>query len=120
MSHQRQFIQQYIANDYGILPQILWQKHPSFAVFRHQNKQSKWFALVADVSKNKLGLIGDEVVPILNVKCRPETILLLRQDKQILPAYHMNKEHWFTILLDNGFTNDELRYYLDWSFDLTK
>ena len=45
---------------------------------------------------------------------------MLRQDPNFLPAYHMNKEHWLTIVLDNGVATDELLKLLDWSFDLTK
>lgn len=117
---QRQFIQEYIADTYHISPQYLWQKHPTFAVYRHHHKKQKWFALVADVANHKLGLTDTGISTILNVKCLPDVILLLHQEGKILPAYHMNKEHWFSIILDNQFTQTDLTYYIDWSFDLTK
>lgn len=117
---QRQLIQDYIAENYAIFPQYLWQKHPSFAVYRHQDKKSKWFALVADVANHKLGLPDNHISTIVNVKCRPEMIITLHHEGRILPAYHMNKEHWFTMILDDKFSHDELFFYIDWSFDLTK
>ncbi|MFW2176851.1 MULTISPECIES: MmcQ/YjbR family DNA-binding protein [unclassified Moraxella] len=116
---QRQFLEAYIANQYGVAPQYLWQKSPSFAVFRHQNRQQKWFALAGEIQADKLGLSEPTLVEFVNLKCQPHIIDLLKQEGKILPAYHMNKEHWFTLILDNRFDNDELAKYVDWSFDLT-
>ena len=51
----------------------------------------KWFALMMEVK--------DEIY--LNVKTNPEYSELLRNTcNYIIPAYHMDKEHWNTIILD--------------------
>lgn len=119
MSH-RQKILTYIANQYGISPEFLWEKFPSYAVFRHTNKKAKWFALMANVSNHKLGLTEEGCSDILNLKGDPEMINLLRQDKNILPAYHMNKKHWFSIRLDHDFNIEDIIPLLDWSYRLTE
>ena len=49
----------YIADVYGVTPDYPWESNPTFAVYRHKNNQ-KWFALVMDIPKEKLGLRGDE------------------------------------------------------------
>ena len=41
-------------------------------------------------------------------------------DPGILPAYHMNKKHWITILLESGFAEKELRALLMESYRLTQ
>lgn len=117
---QRQQILDYTANQYGILPAFLWENFPTYAVLRHSNKKAKWFALIANVPKSKLGLSGNGMVDILNLKGNPEMITLLRQDPDILSAYHMNKTHWFTIVLDSHFKTVDILPLLDWSYRLTE
>jgi predicted DNA-binding protein (MmcQ/YjbR family) len=36
-----------------------------------------------------------------------------------LPAYHMNKEHWLTVLLDNTVPEKEIYELIDDSYELT-
>lgn len=118
--NQRQQLFNYIATQYCITPEYLWEKFPNYAVFHHSNKKAKWFALIANVPKTKLGLTGEGNAEILNLKGDPEMISLLRQDPNVLPAYHMNKTHWFTIVLDSGFSTEEIVPLLDCSYRLTK
>ena len=58
--NREQFIQ-YISEEYGVEGEYLWAKYPRYCVFRHPNN-NKWFALVMDVPKNKLGLQGTEIL----------------------------------------------------------
>jgi predicted DNA-binding protein (MmcQ/YjbR family) len=37
----------------------------------------------------------------------------------IFPAYHMNKAHWISALLDGSVEKEKLEWLLDLSFDLT-
>lgn len=53
-----------------------------------------------EVGRDKLGLPGDGEVDILNVKSDPMLIGSYRTQKGFFPAYHMNKENWISILLD--------------------
>lgn len=43
----------------------------------------------------------------------------LRKEEGILPAYHMNKEHWITVLLDGTVEKEEICNLIDISFELT-
>ena len=45
---------------------------------------------------------------------------MLRGEPGILPAYHMSKVHWITVLLDGTADDDRLRFLIRHSFDLTK
>lgn len=55
----------------------------------------------------------------INLKCDPERAIQLRESNPgIVPGYHMNKQHWNTVLMD-GSVSDKLAYELiDHSYDL--
>lgn len=92
--------------------------YPSYAVLRHQDNR-KWYGIVMDVPANKLGLSGTEVLDILDIKCEPLMIDLLRQSPGFLPGYHMNKSNWVSILLDGTVADDTICDLLDVSFHNT-
>ncbi|PJG82865.1 MmcQ/YjbR family DNA-binding protein [Caviibacterium pharyngocola] len=115
----RQHIFDYVLNQYGIEPSYPFPKFPDVVALRHQNKKNKAFAFILQVSAEKLGLNGDETVEIINLKCKTEVISSLRNDPDILPGYHMNKEHWFSLRLDSNFPEDQVYKMIDWSYDLT-
>ena len=62
-------------------------------VLRHKHN-NKWYALVAEISEHKLGISGDRIIDVLNVKCDLLLIGLLRLKPGFFPAYHMNKDKW--------------------------
>jgi predicted DNA-binding protein (MmcQ/YjbR family) len=96
-----------------------FKKFPDYEVFRHK-KSGKWFGLLMTVEKNKLGINAAGTVEILNVKAEPEIISILTKGNGYLPAYHMNKSHWVTVLLDGTVTGEQIKKLLQDSYDLTK
>ncbi len=110
----------YIKKKYKAEPEYLWHQYPDYAVFRHADN-NKWFALVAPVERNKLaGLEGEEVVDIINVKVDDIFFRdMLIKEEGIVPAYHMNKQHWVTILLDGTVPEQRIHDLLQMSFDAT-
>jgi predicted DNA-binding protein (MmcQ/YjbR family) len=76
--------------------------------------------LVFKVVGKMFALITWQVAPLrLNLKCDPELALILRgQYEAVLPGYHMNKEHWNTVVLDGTIPDAELRGMIDHSYDL--
>ncbi|MBO6146400.1 MAG: MmcQ/YjbR family DNA-binding protein, partial [Lachnospiraceae bacterium] len=80
-----------IKKKYKVKPEYPWKKYPDYAVLRHADN-NKWFALVAEVESAKLGLSGDEYVPIVNLKVDDMMFRdMLIQEDGIMPAYHMMK-----------------------------
>ena len=73
------------------------------------------------VKRSRLGLdlSDDSPVDVLNVKCPSELTGSLRMQDGILPAYHMNKRHWISILLDGTVPLEEVCGLLDMSFEQT-
>lgn len=111
---------EYIRTNYGSVPDYPWIKYPDYAVFRHRGN-AKWFAIIMSVSADKIGAgNAEKVVDIVNVKAAPEMVGSLRLKDGIYPAYHMNKEHWVTIMLDTEFSSEELKSLIDDSYRLTR
>ena len=103
---------------YKAQPEYLWASHPEYAVLRHKENQ-KWFAVFMNVSRARLGLTGGGNAEILNVKCDPDMIPSLLSAKGILPAYHMNKRHWISILLDGTTGTGQVLQLLSISYERT-
>ena len=99
-------------------PEYLWSNLPDYAVLRHHTGD-KWFGLVMNVSGTKIGLKTNDKIDVLNVKVRPEHVGSLRQNEGIYPAYHMNKEHWISVLLDGPLSTQEIHELLTESHALT-
>lgn len=93
-------------------------KYPNYEVFRHSNNQ-KWFALIMDVPKDKLGLQGSDLLDVVNFKCDTLLIGSLRCEPGFFPAYHMNKESWITVALDGSVPDDKIKMLLNASYDAT-
>jgi predicted DNA-binding protein (MmcQ/YjbR family) len=87
-------------------------------VFRHRGNR-KWFAVAMRVPYRKLGVDRDGVTDIVDVKCGPMLTGSYRVQPGILPGYHMNKEHWLTILLDGTAEDSLVKELFEISFDLT-
>lgn len=109
----------YTKETYGIEPDYPWKKSPNSAVLRHTGSR-KWFGLIMEVPCAHLDLDKAGAADILNVKCDPILIGSLRNEEGILPAYHMNKEYWISILLNSSFPKENVCSLLDFSYKLTK
>ncbi len=101
---------------YSTEAEYLWARTPNFGVLRHPN--GKWYAVVMDIPKSKLGLPGDELVDVMNVQVDPVMSGSLRATTGIFPGYHMNKEKWITVLLDGTIDMEQIAILLDISYDI--
>lgn len=56
----------------------------------------------------------------LNVKCRPDwSGVLCAAFESVVPAYHMNKRHWVSVILDGRMDDREVVRLIEESYDLT-
>lgn len=108
---------QYIQKKYNAVPEFLWAKSNN-AVFRHK-PSNKWFGALLTVSPDKLGIHGDKNVEILNLKSDPDLISILIDNKNFFPAFHMNKEHWITVLMDGSVSDKNLFKLIGASYTVT-
>ena len=87
-------------------------------VFRHAGNR-KWFAVSMRVPYARLGLPREGIADIVDVKCPPLLMDAYRKQPGILPGYHMNKDHWITVLLDGTAEDALVKELLEISFDQT-
>ena len=110
----------YCNNKYGENNVNPFKKHPDILAF--VNEKNKWYALLSDVEYNKLNKNTDITtkVKILNVKYPTDRILEIIDNKNIFPAYHMNKKHWISIVLDKNIKFKAIKELIDISYSLVK
>lgn len=111
-------LETFILANYKAEADCPWRSHPGHKVFRHRDNR-KWFALIMDIPKNRVGLLGEDILDAVNLKCDPRLMGSLLLEPGFFPAYHMNKEHWITVALDKSTSEKTLKMLLDMSFCMT-
>ncbi len=119
MKTVKQQILSYAQTAYKTVPDAPFRTAPTYLVLRHADTR-KWYALFMDVPRERLGLSGSEPIDILNIKCDPMLSGSLRMGRGILPAYHMHRDSWITILLDGTVPAKDIFPLLDMSYALTR
>lgn len=97
----------YVREVYGDELEFLWQKFPQNAVWRRKDT-GKWYGALLTVSKRKLGINFSENVEIIDLRADPETLESLIDNEKYFAGYHMNKKHWYTIILDGSVSTEEI------------
>ena len=111
-------LKQYVLDRFGAEAEYLWRDLPDAFVFRHESNR-KWFALVMDIPKAKLGIRDSGMIDIVNLKCDPLLVGSLRNESGFFPAYHMSKDKWISVALDGSVDDGQIKALLDISFELT-
>ena len=115
----RQQVFDYMKTKYGALPEHPWRRFETYAVFRHEDN-SKWFALVMNVDRERAGLPGAGYADVINLKVDdPFFREALFAEPGIVPAYHMSRMHWITVLLDGTVPEATVFDLIDASFMAT-
>ena len=112
----RQQVFDFAKQRYGTEPDYPWKDEN--AVLRHADR--KWYAVVLKVGRDKLGLEGNEIIDVINLKCDPLLIGSLCTQDGFHRAYHMNKEKWISIRLDGSVTEEQIKNLMDFSYELTR
>lgn len=76
--------------------------------------------LVFKVAGKIFLLASLEAIPLqINLKCDPEKAIELREEYDtVMPGYHMNKNHWNTIIIDGTVPSHQLLEWIDESYNL--
>ncbi len=78
----------------------------------------KWYALLMTVDGEKLDGEKRGPVRVMNLKVDPLKRESFLDGGHFFPAYHMNKTHWMTVLLDDGLDWEKAERILAESFRL--
>lgn len=115
-SVQAQKVTDYIKNKYGDELEFLWPKFSNNAIWRRKDNK-KWYCLIISLPKNKLKLKGNETAVIIDVRISEEDLKMI-DNVSIFEAYHMNKLHWITLLLDSNLSDNQIFNLIDNSYNL--
>jgi len=76
--------------------------------------------LVFKVGSKMFGLTNIKANELkVNLKCDPIMAEALRREYEaITPGYHMNKKHWNTIAFDGSISEDNIKTFIDISYNL--
>ena len=89
-------------------------------VLRHSDT-GKWFGIIMNISRCKVGLEGEGRIDVMNLKCKPEETFEAREMcEAIVPAYHMNKKHWISLVFNNSISKELMEALIDNSYELTR
>ena len=78
-------------------------------VLRHSDS-GKWFGLIMQLGEKH----------IINLKCEPMNADFLRSVYEgVTPAYHMNKYHWNSVILDGTIPDKDIEIMIKDSYALT-
>ena len=108
---------EFVRSTYGDELEFLWKKFTDNAVWRRKDSK-KWYGAVLTVCKNKLGINSDEVVEIIDLRIKPEHMEEILSNENYYPGWHMNKKHWFTVILDDSVADEELFNHIKTSYEI--
>ena len=107
----------YTEKKYGDNPEYLWEKFPNNAIFRRKDN-NKWYAAILTVNRNRLTQGTDETVEVINLKSNNTEDIV--DNVNYFQAYHMNKKHWISIILDGKVSVQDIQKKIDISYSLAK
>ncbi len=108
-----------ILEKYNQTPLFLWEKFSDYGVFKNPDND-KWFGIIMNVKKDKLGEKTSEKIEIIDLKLDKDKIQTLLLKKRFYHAYHMNKKNWISAALDETNDDDFIMELVEESFNLLK
>lgn len=117
-SDQANRITEQIFEQYGVSPDFPWGKSPhrSYGTFRHTDS-GKWFALIMDIKWDALRKDKNkELVDVINLKVDPQARESLLATEGIYVGYHMNHQHWISVVLNDTLSDEAVMRLIERSF----
>lgn len=118
-TNQAQMAIEYVRKKYGDELEFLWTKFPDNAVWRRKDNQ-KWYGAILTVNGGKIGLNTDKIVEIIDLRMKSENRNDILSREHYYPGWHMNKKSWYTIVLDNCISDEEIKLRITESYELAK
>lgn len=112
---------EHVKATYEVAPAHPFKRHPEIIGFKVP-EVDKLFGIILPVDYcqiDKASSRTDQVL-VLNLKGKPDHIVERIDNDRYFPAYHMNKKHWFSLLLDAQTDWEQLIRLLAESYSLVK
>lgn len=108
----------YVCHNYNDILEHLWDKNPTNAIIRRKDNK-KWYCLFMKVEAKRLKINKETVFDVIDLRGNEDTINSI-DNKIIFPGYHMNKKHWFTLILDERMSDESIINLINKSYLLAK
>ena len=118
-SNMKLRLMEYCERKFGTEPEAPWEDSPDAYTFKTATR-NKWYALFMTIPYKSLGLVAKGALDVVNIKLPPEKVLDLIDRVHFYPAYHMNKKHWITIVLDKEVDEPLVQQLLEESYGLVE
>lgn len=109
----------YVKETYGDELEFLWTKFPDNAVWRRKDNR-KWYGAILTVQGKKIGIDTQDLIEIIDLRMNPADKEKVLSKDHYYPGWHMNKNSWYTIVLDGSVMENELKKRIDESYKLAK
>ena len=117
-SKQAKEIIKHVRKKYNDDLEYLWKKFPNNAVWRNKDN-NKWYGALLVLSESKLGIKSDKIIDIIDLRYQKNCIKDIVDNQKVFEGYHMNKENWITIKLDESMNIKEIFKLIDNSYNLS-
>lgn len=118
-SKQAAMVIEYVRERYGDELEFLWEKFSDNAVWRRKDNR-KWYGALLTVAGRKIGLDTDKIVEIIDLRMKAEDRDKILAQEHYYPGWHMNKKSWYTLVLDAGIADEEIKLRIAESYLLAK
>ena len=116
-TEQAQMLREFVRETYGDELEFLWTQFPDNAVWRRKDNR-KWYGAILTVEGRKLGLESERIEEIVDFRMDPKEAEEILSRANYYPGWHMNKKSWYTLVLDGGVSDGELKERLAESYRL--
>jgi len=104
---------EYVRKSFGDEPEFLWKSYPDAAVWRRKDNE-KWYGVIMTVARGKVdGTDSGEMAEIVDLMMESSEKEEILGTEGYYPGWHMNKNSWFTIILDGTLSDEELKSRID-------
>lgn len=106
-TRQAQMAIQFVREQYGDELEFLWEKFSDNAVWRRKDT-GKWYGVILTVRGNKIGLDTSEILEIIDLRMLKDEAAGILSKNHYYPGWHMNKKSWYTLVLDDSISDEEI------------
>ncbi len=115
---QKERIIEYTTDHYKDELEHLWEKFPDDSIIR-KKENKKWYCLFMRVEAEKLGLKEKKIYDVIDLRGSEAKISSI-DNLIFFLGYHMNKKHWYTLILDDRLKDEEIFSLIEESHSLAK
>lgn len=116
--NQAKDVIKYITDTFNDTLEYLWEKFPDNAIWRNKHN-NKWYGVILNLPLEKLGIDEKKVYTVLNVRYPKDRIKDFIDNNLIFPGYHMNKNNWISIILDERMDTKLVMKLIDESYQIS-